>query len=461
MERQGKRKERERAVKLDILKDKERRLFLHYLVPAIGSTLVTSIYILADTMFIGQGIGPDGLSALNMALPMFSVLFGLGLLFGVGGSVLMAIARGRGREEEVTRCFSSALVLALAAGVLCCVLGKVFVREISLALGCDQTTLPLTVAYLDVIFNGAFLFVLVNFLSAFVRNDKAPGRAMLATITGGVSNIVLDYIFIFPLKGGMAGAAWATLIGTAITACILCTHFFSKGNTLRFSPRALRLRLMGQITFTGVSSFVVEISSGVVVFLFNYQLMRYRPDIGVAVYSIVANYAIVVTSVVNGVAQAIQPLMGNNMGAGQWKRIGVFQRMGLMTALGISAVLAAFGILFPYGVCRMFVTPTQELLSLSGVAIRIYFPGFLFMGLNLVYNSYFQSIHRPKASLLISLLRGLILIGVCVFTLPQLLDLNGIWASYPVAEFLTFLTALVIAGKIKRLIPVSGEGTNL
>lgn len=440
-------------MKPDMLKEKESRLFLHYLFPAIGSTLVTSIYVLADTMFIGQGVGPDGLAALSIALPAYSFLFGLGLLFGVGGSVLMAIARGRGREEQVGGYFSAALALSVIMGLAFSVLGKLFVRRISLLLGCDETTLPLTAGYLNVIFNGGFLFVLVNFLSAFVRNDKAPRRAMAATVTGGVVNIVLDYVFVFPLKGGMEGAAWATLIGTAVSVLFLCTHFLSKSNTLRFSLKAVKPSALREITTTGVSSFVVEMSSGVVVFLFNFQLMRYRPDIGVAVYSIVANFAIVVTSIINGVAQAIQPLMGNNMGAGLWGRIAAFQRMGLATALIISAVLAAFGILFPYAVCRMFVTPTEELLALGAVAIRIYFPGFLFMALNMVYNSYFQSIHRPQASLLVSLLRGLILIGVCIFTLPLAFGLNGIWASYLTAEALTCLAALWISGRIQKTLP--------
>ena len=188
--------------KRDILREKPSKLFFSYLLPSISSTLVTSIYIFVDTVMIGKGVGEDGIAALNIILPVFGVLYGLGVLFGVGGGVLMSVANGAGNHEEAHGYFSSALVCAVVSSAMCAIVTVIFFEPLMMAMGADSTTYPLVYEYGIYIAYGSPLFLFTNFLQAFVRNDKAPRRAMVGVITGGITNVILDYVFIFPMDMG-------------------------------------------------------------------------------------------------------------------------------------------------------------------------------------------------------------------------------------------------------------------
>ncbi|WP_243009175.1 MATE family efflux transporter [Clostridium sp. AM58-1XD] len=274
----------------DLLTGDVKKLFFHYLIPSISATLVTSIYILADTVMIGRGVGAIGIAALNILLPLFSVFFGTGMMFGVGGSVYFSVEKGKGNSREARNYFTAALAGAAAAMVFYLVVCNVFFDEITGFLGRNETMDSLVREYGKILIAGIPVFVFSSFLQAFVRNDKSPRTAMLAVITGGVLNVVLDYIFIFPMGMGMAGAAIATVIGSAVTVLILLSHFFSPHNTLKMSAH-LSLGKMSESLVSGLSSFMIELSGGIVIFLFNRQLLRYVGDIGVVVYGIISNSA--------------------------------------------------------------------------------------------------------------------------------------------------------------------------
>lgn len=424
------------------------KLFFHYLLPAISGTMVTSIYILADTIIIGKGIGTEAMAALNIVLPIFNLVFGTGLLFGVGGSVLMSISRGRGEDRKGQQYFTAAFLLNLLAGILYIAVFFSFGEKIMLFLGGTSVTMPYIMKYVPYIAGGALIFSFSSFLQAFVRNDGAPRRAMAAVIAGGVFNIVFDILLVFPFQMGMAGAALASVMGSVLTDSILVSHFFSKHNGLRFCFKGLSAALFRSVFANGITSFLIEISAGIVIFVFNLQLLRYVGDIGISAYGVITNTAFVVTALSNGVSQAAQPILSTNYGAGRFDRIDKVRALGIKTALAVCALPALLGLFVPDLFTYIYLNPSSEVLALSATAIRIYFIGFFITGTNMFIINYFQAVVRPQISLGLCLFRGCIFNLVLVAILPVFLGVIGIWMTVPLTEFISLGIGALLLKKI-------------
>lgn len=434
----------------DLLNGSVSKIFFRYLIPAILANMVTSIYVLADTIIIGKGIGTLAMAALNIVLPLFNIFFGNGLLFGVGGSVLMSIARGRG-DRKLGECyFTLAVILNAITCVLYTVLLLVFTKPIVRFLGATDVTMPYILDYAPYVIAGLSAFSFSSLLQTFVRNDGAPKLSMFAVISGGVLNVILDLIFVFPLQMGMAGAAMASVLGSACTVCILLFHFRSKSNGLRFSLQAFSFSCIGKILQNGFTSFLVEITSGIVMFIFNIEILKCAGDIGVSMYGIICNTVIIVTCLCNGINQAAQPILSTNYGAGLAQRIGQVRRLGIKTALCICSIPAILGLLVPNLFTYIFLEPNDEILAMSPIAIRTYFIGFFVMGINMFVVGYFQSISKPYLSLIVCLARGCVLSIIFVAVLAPLFGIIGIWASVPLAEFVTLFIALFFLKKTTK-----------
>lgn len=427
---------------MNLLKDDIKKLYLRYFFPTVSGALVTSIYILFDTIFIGQGVGGDGLAALNIVLPIYSLVFGIGYLLGIGGSTVLGIERGRNNEKKAIKIFSLSVISSIIISILLGVILKVFLRPISYFLGATDLTMELIIKYMNVVICAIPSFMIGATLQGFIRVDKAPKRAMVATITGGLINIVLDYIFVFPMNMGMFGAALATGLSYTLSALILCTHFLSKSNTLKIDFNCFKFDYFRRIIKNGIPSLFVEISSGVVIFLFNLQLLRLIGEVGITAYSIISNTALIIVSIMNGVCQTIQPIVSVNFGAKEYKRTAELKKVALVTALIIGAISAFIGFLFPDVLISVFVKPTDEIRMIATRAIYIYFTAFFLMGANMVISGYFQAIERSRMAIFISVLRGLILVSIFIFILPIIFGVDGIWFSVPLAELLVFIFAM-------------------
>ena len=426
------------------------KLFFRYLIPAIMGTMVTSIYVLADTIIIGKGIGIDAMAALNIVLPLFNIFFGNGLLFGVGGSVLMSIARGRGDVKAGECYYTVSMILNAVTCILYTVLFWVFMDPIARFLGATDVTMPYVKEYVPYVIAGLSVFAFSTFLQTFVRNDGAPKLAMAAVVTGGISNVFLDILFVYPLHMGMAGASIASVIGSGITVIILLFHFRSKSCGLKFSLEGFSLKYVKQVFANGFTSFLVEITSGMVMFVFNIQLLEYVGDIGVSMYGVICNTAIIVICLCNGINQAAQPIISTNHGAGLYVRIESVRRLGVKTAMVICSIPAVIGLIVPNVFTYIFLNPNEELLALSPVAIRTYFIGFFVMGVNMFIVGYFQSIVKPVLSLILCLLRGCVLSILFVTILAPLFGVVGIWASVPLGEFVTLFIAVYFMKKNRK-----------
>ncbi|TCT13975.1 putative MATE family efflux protein [Natranaerovirga pectinivora] len=438
--------------KLDLQNDNIKKLFFSYLIPSICGTIVTSIYILVDTIMIGKGISNYAVAGLNIILPLFTLFFGTGLLFGVGGSVLLSYYRGKKDYVNEDQCFSTAVVLNILASIFYVVIFIVFFEEIIYFLGATDHTIKYITDYGMVFAVGIPFFICSSFLQTFLRNDKAAKLAMMAVVSGGILNILLDYYFIFVFKWGMKGAAMATVIGNMTTCIILLMHFRSKRNKLFFRFNGISIQKIKDIIINGLSTFSNEISLGIVIFIFNIQLLRYIGDIGVMVYGVIANTTAIATSLCNGISQAVQPIASTNYGGGRMDRIKHLKKLGLNTAFITGTIFCVAGLLFPKFIINIFLRPNEEIITLGVQGISIFFISFIGLSGNIFLNNFYQAVLNPERALLISLLRGVILSLLFVFILPPFLGVTGIWLAMPLAETITLLVAINKSYKNKLLL---------
>lgn len=426
----------------DLIRGNPKSLFFKYLVPSISATLVTSIYILADSIIIGKGVGSDGIAALNIILPLFSFYFALGILFGVGGGILFSVSQGNNHPEQARAYFTTALHLVILVAVVIFALSNIFFKPLMYMLGATDSSYALVSQYGIYITRFCFVFMIVNFLQAFVRNDKAPRRAMAATIAGGITNVVLDLVFIYIFNMGMAGGAIATVLGNLLNLAILLTHFFSKGCTLKPIRCQNWLKNAKKIFQSGISSFLLDVASGIVILIFNVQILRYVGETGLVVYSIISNSVLIANSFFNGVSQAVQPLTASNFGAHKIGRVHEFRRIAVIT-VGIFGILfTAIGLAFPGTIIDIFVVSTPDIMTMGQVAIRLYFTALIFMSLNILLITYLQSTLKALHALILSLLRGFILCTLFIFIFPMVFGTTSIWLVMPCTEVLTLLAAL-------------------
>lgn len=428
----------------DFLNKPVKQVFMRYLVPSVFATMVTSIYVLADTIIVGKGIGTIAVAALNIVLPLYNIFFGLGLLFGVGGSVLMSILRGEGDEKGSNAYFSTSLVAMCVVLALSLAFFTAFMEKIAIVFGGTPETMPYIMDYMPYIVWGMGLFFFSSYLQTFIRNDGAPRLAMYAVVSGGVANIILDYVFVYNFNMGMAGAAIATVMGSGLTVVILLTHFFTKKNNLHFSLKGVRPSFIKNIILNGFASFLIEVASGVTIFVFNIQLLKYAGNTGVSVYSIISNTAIVVVCLCKGINQAAQPLLSTNYGAGLYERTDKIRSLAVKVSIIICAVPVIMGLVVPDFFTYIFINPDSAILSMSASAIRIYFVGFMMLGINMVFICYFQAILKNGYSMIICLMRGLILVVAFAYIFPLFMDVTGIWLAVPAAETITMLFGIYL-----------------
>ena len=434
---------------LNLLKDNERTVFYHYLMPSICSTLVTSIYILVDTLIIGQGVGADGISSLNIFLPFYSIYMGIGLLFGIGGGVLMSREDGMGNIQKSNQYFICSLLSVLLVTIIFTILSVCNLRRVCYFLGASENNIGLVMEYGKYIVLSTPIFICTNFLGPIIRNRKEPKLCMIAVLFGAGINIILDYIFVFPMKMGMEGAAIATIIGSLITSLVLLTHFLKKENRVKISISKVELDKIKKIVACGSSSFLMEVASGFVIFIFNIQILRYIGEQGIVIYGIISNCILVGIALFNGVAQASQPVISTNYGANEIQRVNNILRYAMITTILIGSILYAIIFLFTKAVILVFVKADESIINIGIPAIRMYLSAFCLMNINILMCNYFQSIGREKLSINISIIRGFLLNIVFVFIMPILFGGKSLWLVVPTTEVITFIGISMYLLKIK------------
>lgn len=431
--------------KIGIMKRECFKEFIRYSSLNVLGMIGLSCYILADTFFVSKGLGANGLAALNLALPIYCVIHGVGLMVGMGGGTRYAIQKGQGDAAAANSIFSASVTVMSAFAVIFLCLGIFFSGQITDWLGADQEIYQMSKTYLQMILLFAPAFLLNNLLLCFMRNDGAPQLSMAAMLGGSFFNIVLDYVFIFPCGMGIFGAVLATGFAPIISMLILLPCFLRKKNGFHFSKGAQKKGLIRGIFACGLPSFITEASSGAVMAVFNSILLELAGNIGVAAYGIIANLAMVVLSIYTGIAQGAQPVFSRYYGEGRFSEVRRVLAYAAIAVLIISAVIYA-GIFFAAPkITHIFNSEQNEILQQLAVqGMRLYFIACPFAGFTVVLSAYFAAVECTRPAQLLSSMRGFAVIIPMVFLLSGAAGVTGVWSSFPAAEMVTCAVGLGI-----------------
>ena len=424
-----------------------------YIFPAVGSLFVTYLYNVMDGIFVGQGIGSAALGAVNIGVPFITFAVAIVAMFPMGGATIIAIRMGRDDKDGANNAFMTALTLTVLTAVILTVVGTVFSQQIvdlSGARKLGEEMRRMSADYLFYYSAFSLPMLMSNCLSVFVRNDGSPTLSFVGMCTGAVSNIFLDWLFIFPLQMGVIGAAVASGLGQIVSLLVLLSHFIRKHGNLRIRRFTIQPVLIKKICKRGAPEAVTQLTTPVTALCYNLVLAGLVGDIGVSTYSVLSFIYSLANAVLSGVAQGLQPLWGNSYGKQDTKEINDYFRFGMAINLMLSVLVSAVLILFDEPAIRIF-SQDMELINAASKALPVFALSFIPMALNLVYTSLLYSTKRTKQSDIIAICRGIVLKAIAIFCIPIIFGSNTIWAAPLVAEMITFAIAVVLTRKTKLI----------
>lgn len=464
---------------MDLLKGKIRPLYFKYLTAAFGSALIASIYGIVDMAMVGQYQGPQGTAAMAVISPIWNIIYSLGLLMGIGGSVLLSTLRGESEKNlEKSNEYFTAAVIGVSILALITWLALIFFdRELLLLFGAEESLMPLARRYVLPVKFVVPLFLFSQLLAAFLRNDGNPGLATRAVLCGGIFNVFGDYLFVFVLDLGIMGAGLATCLGCLLTVGVMLTHFFKIGDCAKNVQRAPNSRIgsscpevgtgtarspkctlrlvrpthllhkLGKITLTGFSTFFIDVAMGILTVLFNRQILQYLGTNALSVYGIIINISTFVQCCAYSIGQASQPIFSVNFGANRFDRIRETLKYALGTAAAFGLIWSAICVFVPNLFTYIFMQPTEEILAIAPSIIRRYGISFLLLPLNIFSTYYFQALLKPKTSFIVSVGRGAVISGILICLLPAVAGPDSIWFAMPITEA---VTAVYVASMMLR-----------
>lgn len=423
--------------------------YLKYAIPSAFAMLISALYTIIDGMFVGQGVGDNALAAVNIVLPFTVMLTGIANMMAVGGGALVSKNIGSKDIDKAVNIFRQVVKFLLIISVIISVITVIFTEPIVKLLGATDSLKSLSVDYLRYY----ALFCIPNLigiaLNSFVRNDNRPKLAMISTIAGAITNVVLDYVFIFPLGMGIKGAAIATGLGQIVTVCILLPHFIKKVGYLSFGNAKLEASAMKEVSSIGFPSFFGQASFSIIVFLHNIALSNFIGEVGISTYSIINYITTNIYMILLGLTFGAQPLISFNFGQKEKSKMLDVYKVNCISSLTVSITAAVICYVFGKPIVGIFTTD-PKIAALAYDAIRISCLSYIIGGINLNTVVYFQSIEIPKYSNLIYIFRSIIFLPVYLIVLPKVFGLAGIWGSVLASEITTYSVMRIIADMNKN-----------
>lgn len=425
---------------------------LRFVFPSIIMMIFTSIYGVVDGFFVSNYVGKTPFAAVNLIMPLLMAIGSIGFMLGTGGSALVAKTCGEGDSERANRYFSMTIYTALLLGTILAAISFCLIRPIARLMGADGAMLEYCVLYARILVCTLPLFMLQNMFQSFFITAEKPKLGLYVILAAGISNIVLDFLFIAVFRWGLAGAAIATSIGELIGGLVPILYF-SRPNTsrLKLVRTKLEWRPIWRSCSNGASEMMTNLSMSLVNTLYNLQLMRFAGEDGVAAYGVIMYVNFIFVAIYMGYSIGSAPIVGYHYGAKHQKELRGLLRRSLWI-LGIGAVLLTVaGELFSSPLSKIFVSYDDALFTMTRHGFRLYSLSYLLCGFNIFGSAFFTALNNGMVSAVISFARTLVFQIVCVLVLPIFLELNGIWLSILVAEFLGILVtaSLLIANRKK------------
>jgi putative MATE family efflux protein len=446
-----------------LAEDNVKRLLLKLSLPAMTGMFVMALYNVVDTIFVGRGVGVYAVAGLSVVFPLQMIVMSIGMLFGIGGASLISRLLGKGNHARADFVYGNISVAAVLSGLILTVTGILFNDEILRLFGASPAILPISRDYYNIIILASPLFVTAMTGNNVLRSVGMARSAMTTMLTGAIANIILDPIFIFALKMGVKGAAWATVIAQALSVVFLLVRLQSPACSMRLKWKNLRLDagLMREVTAIGFSSFIRNVSGSFVFALVNNKLLIYGNEVSVAAFGIAIKLSRFLAMPLVGIAQGLQPIIGYNYGAGRLNKVQEAAKTGLL----YGSIFSLLGFVGAQVFARQLIgifTEDSELLSAGEHAMRIMMLGMWVVGFQIVGTTIFQALGKAKEALLLSMSREVLFFIPIVMTLPLLFKLNGIWLTVPIADILSFLLTLIFIIRLRKKYAVlNGAGLKL
>lgn len=429
------------------------QLLWKYSLPAIVGMLVMSLYNVIDRIFIGQGVGSDAIAGLAITFPVMNISAAIGILIGAGAAARISILLGAKDHHSAEEVLGNALVLIIINGLVYTSLFGIFIDEILILFGASEATLPYAHDFMLWMLPGMLLTNITYSFNSIMRSSGYPSKAMITMIIGAIANVILAPIFIFVFDLGIKGAAIATDISMAISCVFVMRHFFDKTKTLHFIPGIYRLRwrIVWPIIAIGAAPSLVSAASSAITAIINTTLYKYGGDVAVGAAGIFVTYTSLLTTVIVGMCQGLQPIIGYNYGAGRYDRLKRAFWLATGASVTITVIGAAFGQLCPSIIARAF-TADSELITATVNALTISLTLFYVIGFQIVATTFLQSIGMAGKSIFLSLVRQVVFLIPFLLILPSHFGLNGVWASFPTSDiFSTATAAIMIWWELRQL----------
>lgn len=430
--------------KLDLAHGEIGKLFRALFFPTLVGMVFNSALTVIDGIFVGQGVGAEGIAAVNIVAPLFMIVTGIGLMFGIGASVIASIRLSEGKQKAARIIMTQAFIVGLLLIGLISLPCILFPSGVVNMLGCSPILEEKAVSYLAWLLPGTpFLFIeCVGMM--LIRLDGSPKYAMTVQIVAAVLNIALDWYMVFPLGWGVMGAALATTVACVVSSLMSVAYFLWFSSRLRFyrlklsvTSLLLTLRNTGYMMHIGFATFLTEIAMSVMMLTGNYMFMSMLGEDGVAAFAIACYLFPIVFSISNAVAQSAQPIISYNHGARRPERVGHALHITLLTAVvcGVTTTVCLW--LASGAIVSLFLNAGEEAGRIAADGLPLFALCAVFFSVNIAFIGYFQSIEKATASTIYTLLRGIVLLVPCFILLPKVIGTNGLWLAIPAAEMLT------------------------
>ena len=424
---------------------------IKFTLPTIIMLLFTSIYGVVDGLFISNIVKGNAFASVNLIMPAIMIIGTIGFMFGTGGSAIISKTFGEGEPEKANKYFSMLVYLEIILGILFTIIGLLLLKPIAELLGATKEMLPDCLTYGRILLIGITAFILQNSFQSFLVLAERPGFGLVISIIAGLTNILLDFLFVYILRLGVSGAAFATITSQLVGAIIPLIYFIRKNNSkLRLVKTKFELSPIIKTCTNGSSELVTNLSMSLVNILFNMKLMEIAGANGVSAYGIIMYVGFLFVATYIGYSVGSAPIVSYHFGAANKEELKSLLKKSIKLLGIIAVILTLLAELFVKQLASIFVGYNQELLELTINALRLYSLSYIISWFNIYASSFFTALNNGFISALISFLRTFIFQIICILILPELIGINGIWLSIPLAEILSLLVSIICFIKNKK-----------
>lgn len=437
-----------------LIEERIPKLLLQQSLPAAVGMLVMTLYNVVDSIFIGRGVGTAGLAGVSLSFPLLMFIGAVAQAFGVGFSSVISRSMGEKAYDKAKWAFGNYLVLSMSASFLLLVIGSIFLGDIIKLLGASENLFAYAYDYAQIIIWGAMFFVFLQGSNAILRSLGRAKKAMISMIIASVSNIILDWIFIFYLEMGIAGAAWATFLSWLIGAIYVGNSLFgSKGHfRISFRDLAIKFWLIREVFWLGASSFVRQFSSSLMMVVLNLSLVYYANDLALAAFGIMMRIMMMTLMPIMGIVQGMMPIIGTNYGAREITRTREALKLSIKSATIFATLAFLIIMLFAPQLFSIFTSDTELITKYQNV-LRIIVIGLPLIGSQSVIGGFYQALGRAKPAFIISMLRQIFLFIPLMIVLPLFIGVLGVYIAFPIADTLaTIIAFVVLRHTLKKLV---------